>query len=613
MAIVLSAAVLAGCAVSPRPMDQSDINAQLAADMASLPARGQEVEGVVTLERALVHAVVHNHGLRLRTMEAALSRREVGTTALGMLPQLTAEAGYSERSDYDASTSVVLIDGEPDVLPAEPAYSVSSGLVSRTRGVTFTWNLLDFGLSYVRAQQSADRHLIDAERERRAIHTITADVRAAYWKAVSAERLLPQIGPLIADAEAALAEVRSLEQERTVPPRQALEDQRRMLDVLRLLQDLEADLAGAKIELANLMGLHPAADYVLADARSPTLQVPQLHTSVETLELVALQSRPEMREAQYQTRVAANETRAALMALLPGLQLTSSGTYDENVYLRRQNWQTLGAAVNLNLFNVFAIAPIERRGEARRELADQRRLATAMSVLAQVHISAAEFAEAKDSYRLAVEYLDVSRRIVAQADAQVATNSSGSQDLIRERLNRVLAELRRDRAYAELQNGFGRVLDSAGIDLFPMDYRTLDAATLAAVLDQRMAQINSGNFQFTVEPPQEEEATADAPVEQEIPEVDDATTDDAEVASADQDACARRFLGLCVATQDRDAADVNDAESSEAGGTATLEAEALPEERAPSAAEGEAAETQEPVSEECHPSFLGFCDQEHEA
>lgn len=505
-ALLLVAAASAGCTVMPSPMDRSEVRAQLAADMVQLPGREQKIEGVVDFERALVHAIFHNRSLRLKTLESALSRREVGTTALGMLPQLTAEAGYNKRNKYDASTSVVLIDGEPDTLPSEPAYSISEGLERQTRDVTFSWNLLDFGLSYVRANQFADRHLIEAERERKVLHTISGEVRAAYWKAVSAERLLPKIDPLIEKANKFLAEARSLEEDRVVPPQQALDDQRTMLDILRLLQDLKKELAVAKVELAEIMGLHPAAEFELADVRSPDFGVPELHTAIETLEQAALENRPEMREAQYQTRVSAREVRIALMKLMPNIRLTAQDSYENNEYLRSQNWQTFGASVNFNLFNVFAVVPTQRLGEARKELADEQRLATAMTILAQVHMSAAQFAEAKDAYGFATEYVDIAERIVDQADAQVATQNAGNRELIREQLNAVLAEVRRDRAYADLQDSFGRVMDSAGIDLFPRDYRVLDTESLTAVLQKRFDQISSGDLPLTPPPTEQEKA-----------------------------------------------------------------------------------------------------------
>ena len=600
-ASIVVSALLAGCSVSPNPMSRAEVRSQLAADMEVLPDRDQVIEGVVDLDRALVHAVLHNRGLRLKTFESALSRSEIGTTALGMLPELTAEAGYRERDDYDASTSVVLIEGEPDVLPDVPAYSISSGLSSKTRDGIFTWNLLDFGLSYVRAKQFADRHLVEAERERKAIHTISADVRAAYWKAVSAERLLPQIDPLIADAEAALAEARALEEERSVAPRQALEDQRRMLDILRLLQDLKSELAGAKVELAELMGLHPAAEFELADVRSPDLSMPRLREAISALEQAALENRPEMREAQYQTRIAAREARVALMKLLPGIRLTAQDSYEENIYLRRQNWETLGASVNFNLFNIFSIVPTERRGEARRQLAEERRLATAMTVLAQVHISAAEFAEAKDAYGLSTEYLGVARRIVKQADARVEAESAGTQDLIRERLNSLLAEIRRDRAYAAMQNSFGRVLDSVGIDLFPTDYRKLDAATLTKVVEKRFEQISRGDLPLSPPPTQEEKAAAEAAkraAERAAAEKAAAEKAAAEKAAAEKAAAEKAAAEKAAA--EKAAAEKAAAEKAAAEKAAAEEAE-------PVAAQEKAETPDAAAAEDCERNFFGFC------
>ncbi len=583
------------------------MRAQLAADRAQLPARDQVIEGRVDLDRALVHAVLHNRDLRLKTFEAALSRREVGTTALGMLPELAAEAGYRERNEYDASTSVVLIDGEPDVLPSEPAYSISSGKETRTTDVTFTWNLLDFGLSYVRAKQFADRHLVEAERERKAIQTIAAEVRAAYWKAVSAERLLPRIDPLIADAEAALADARALEKDRAVAPRAALEDQRRLLDVLRLLQDLKAELAGARVELAELMGLHPAADFTLADVRAPDLTAPRLDAAIETLEVAALENRPEMREAQYQTRIAAREARVALMKLLPGLRLTGGDSYEDNKYLRSQNWSTLGASVNFNLFNIFAISPTARRADAREALAEERRLATAMTVLAQVHLSAVEFAEKKDAYALSEEYLDVAERIVAQADARVETDSAGTQDLIRERLNSLLAEIRRDRAFAEVQNSFGRVLDSAGIDLFPTDYRDLAPEALTAVVSKRFEQIARGDLPLTPPPTQAQQQAAEDAARR-AAEQAAAEKTAAEKAAAEEAAAAKVAAEAAAekAAAEQAAAERAAVEKA-AQERAAAEAEAEAEAAAARAAEAEAADADAAERAACTRRVLGFC------
>ncbi len=491
--------MISACSVVPEPLTQTAYETVLTADLEQLPPSDRIIEEPISLEEALVRAVRNNREVRLKAMEAALARGEVRLEALGMLPQLTAEAGYTNRDVYDASTSVVLIDGEPDTLPSEPAYSVSDGLDQRTAQVGFSWNVLDFGLSYVRARQRSDQYLISEERERKSIHTISEEVRAAYWKAVSADRLLGRVDALRTQAEDALANARAMEDSRAMAPREALIYQRELLDVLRLLQDLEQRLSGARIQLADLMGLHPGTEYTLADTNTAEMQIPSLQNSIQELEAAALRNRPEMREAHYQTRVSVNETRAALLRLLPGIGLTATMQYEDNKYLRDDQWQTLGASVNWNLFNVFAIGPNLDAAEVREQLAEARRMAVSMAVMTQVHLAVSDFMQARQVFELASDYRDVAGRILTQTQRQARAEAIGELDAVREALNDILAELRRDRAYADMQNAFGRLAASAGVDLFPRDYAELPTWQLTSILEARYAQLASGDL--PLEPP----------------------------------------------------------------------------------------------------------------
>ena len=491
--------MISACSVVPEPLTQTAYETVLTADLEQLPQSDRIIEEPISLEEALVRAVRNNREVRLKAMEAALARGEVRLEALGMLPQLTAEAGYTNRDVYDASTSVVLIDGEPDTLPSEPAYSVSDGLDQRTAQVGFSWNVLDFGLSYVRARQRSDQYLISEERERKSIHTISEEVRAAYWKAVSADRLLGRVDALRTQAEDALANARAMEDSRAMAPREALIYQRELLDVLRLLQDLEQRLSGARIQLADLMGLHPGTQYTLSDTNTAEMQIPSLQNSIQELEAAALRNRPEMREAHYQTRVSVNETRAALLRLLPGIGLTATMQYEDNKYLRDDQWQTLGASVNWNLFNVFAIGPNLDAAEVREQLAEARRMAVSMAVMTQVHLAVSDFMQARQVFELASDYRDVAGRILTQTQRQARAEAIGELDAVREALNDILAELRRDRAYADMQNAFGRLAASAGVDLFPRDYAELPTWQLTSILEARYAQLASGDL--PLEPP----------------------------------------------------------------------------------------------------------------
>lgn len=59
--------------------------------------------------------------------------------------------------------------------------------------LALSWDVLDFGLSFVRALQAADNVMI-AEQEKRWIAVrLAQEVRSEYWRVVTAEQVLPRI------------------------------------------------------------------------------------------------------------------------------------------------------------------------------------------------------------------------------------------------------------------------------------------------------------------------------------------------------------------------------------------------------------------------------------
>ncbi|MEH6671010.1 TolC family protein [Halopseudomonas sp.] len=479
-------ATLSACSVTPEIIVPADVAHTAREDM-SLLFRDQSVSDALSLDEAIARAVLNNREKKLKTLEAALSQGQIEVARHAMLPQLTAAAGYSQRSEYAASASVVFNDGEPAPLGNNPSYSVSQDKNRHTEDISFTWNVLDFGLSYVRAQQHADRYLIAKERERKVVHNITQDVRAAYWRAVSAERLLVKINPLIDQATAALANSRQVEAQRLRAPLEALYYQRELLDILRALQALRQDLAGARTELAGLMGLKPGTAFVLADVNNPSFALPELGVSVPEMEELALQQRPELLETHYQQRISAADARAALLNMLPGINLTAGVYQDSNEYLLNQDWTSYGAQVSWNLFDVFRVGPERRLAKTREALAEEQRLAASMAVLTQVHLSHIHYQQAMKSFDLADSYLQVAQRIGEQTANAASSQRSSELDNIRESLNALLAELRRDVAYADLQNSYGRMFVSMGMDLLPEGYAEADLAELSEQIRVRFA------------------------------------------------------------------------------------------------------------------------------
>ena len=92
-----------------------------------------------------------------------------------------------------------------------------------------------------------------------------------------------------------------------------------------------------------------------------------------------------------------------------------------------------------------------------------------MAIMTQVHVSRAKFANLSREYRTAREYRSVQRRLFRQIRSEASAERTGEQNLIRERMNTIVAEARYDIAYADLQNAYGNILASMGVDFVDMD------------------------------------------------------------------------------------------------------------------------------------------------
>lgn len=491
--------VLSGCSVSPEPVELETLDEQARKDQQTLAESQNAIEQPLRPSEAIARALLHNRERRVRAMEAAMASQELDAAAFDRLPTLTARAGYTERSEFAATESVPFINDEPQDPGGGPSsFSVSQEKERSTYGVDFTWSILDFGLSYVRAQQKADQYLIAQEQERKAIQTLAQDVRAAYWKAISANRLLDKVGPLMDRVDEALAQSRQSGTERVADPMDALSYQRSLLDIKRSLGSLRAELIGAEERLARLMGLPPHTPIPLPEYDDDELAVPDAPLDLETMERTALLQRPEILTANYRERVSQKEVRAAFLQMFPDLRLNASYNRDDNRFLRFNEWSTVGAEVTWDLLNIFKARADKQAAETGVELAEERRLATAVAVLTQVHLATLEFEHAERKIDTASEYLDVSRGISDIVEREQAAASGGELQVIKEQLNALVAELRRDLAYAQIQNAFARIFKTMGLDPYPTDAET--PARLARDIERRQQQWQEGWIGVTITP-----------------------------------------------------------------------------------------------------------------
>lgn len=498
---------LGACAMKPEPFTVEENTTRAAADRAELDGYSPTPTAAITLEEAQARALAYNLDNRLQMFNSALQDRQLDLTKLDMLPNLTANAGYAGRNKDLVSSSASYLSGV--VSPSN--FETVSVDRDRTFGdLTLSWNIIDFGVSYLQAKQQADRVEVANEQRRRVVNNVFQEVRSAYWTAVAAERVRPQLKPILAEARKALADSQALESDRSQQPGEALRYQRGLLELIAQLESVDEQLSISKIQLAQLMGLRPGTPYRLAvPATSPYL--PAVRLSVDEMERVALVNRPELREEGYNTRIAQLEGRRALLRLVPGVTLLASLNYDSNSYLLFNNWQEAGARVSASLIKLWSMPGVVKLSEAQVDIANTRRLAMTMAVLAQVQVSAQQYRIARQSYDRSSTMATINKRIAVLSDDAQAAQTLSDLDRIREKANAALSELRRNRSYADLQNADASIYATLGLDPLPDGIADGDLPAMVAAIRQRAKDWHSGKIQvptFTPPPPVAEQPAA---------------------------------------------------------------------------------------------------------
>ena len=460
---------LSACARTPVPISDERILQSIEADLANLKYE-DSIESI-DLYKAISLAIRNNRDLRVEVMNSALQQRQNNLLKFDMLPDLAANAGYSEYTRYQPSTSVTSInDTSPEAL-SDPTYTVGAEKWQTTRDIEFTWNALDFGLSYIRAGQQANRYLIAKELERKSIQNITRDVIRAYWNAKAAENLLQKLSPLLIKVEIALKDSKYIEELTLSAPVDALLYQKELLDIQRTLQTQKRALINSKTELATLMGLLPSEGFQLIDTLKPLATI---DLSVTEMEEVALFSRPELMESRYLKRISNKEAKASMVSLLPGLKFNAAYAYNSNKYLMNQDSTQYGVSIGANLLNVFSAPSVKKANDANNQLATEQHLAISMTILSQVHLASINYSLAIEEYDTAQRYLDVATKISDQVQNAQKISRFGELEVIREEASLLVAELRRDLAYTEMQYSIGQIYASVGKDILPENFENME-------------------------------------------------------------------------------------------------------------------------------------------
>lgn len=485
--LAIGIASLAGCAISPEPLAEVEVSAKAEDHQRRVDAGQEPIAGALDLYEAMARALKYNLDHRVEAMDAALRLKELDLNHFNMLPNAVANSGYMARNNYNASSSFNVLTSTQNF-----GASTSQEKAIATRDIAFTWNVLDFGLSYVRARQAADKYLISREMRRKVVHRVIEDVRTAYWRAVSGESLLAKLKVLESRVKSAQQASKLIAEERSTSPITAVTYERELVEIKRVVHELERDLIVAKTQLSALINVKPGMPFNLVVPKRTKLNL-ALNSSVDQLVTTALENRAELREVWYKQRINRHEVDAALLELLPGFQLYAGSNYDSNEYLYNNNWLNWGAKASWNLLRLVQYPARKDVLDAQDNLLDARALAVTMAIMTQVHVSRVRFYHFQKEFNTATEYLEVQNRLLRLMRDETAAGRISEQTIIREEMNTVVAEAKRDIAHAGVQNAFANVYASIGQDPYAADM-DLDESVAALTQKLRSLWFERGDF-----------------------------------------------------------------------------------------------------------------------
>ncbi|UTH76149.1 TolC family protein [Chromobacterium sp. IIBBL 290-4] len=472
MAVLAVAVALSGCAVTPEPLSLAEHKATLEADRQAMFGSQEKITAPVTLQEAMARALKYNLDYRVKIMEEAMAQRQLDLSSLDMLPKLALAAGYTARNRDNASSSQNVATGEQSLVP-----SISSEKHDSTADLNLSWNVLDFGVSYYSAHQQADRVLILEQRKRKVSQQMMQQVREAWWQAAGAQQLQGRIDELLKQAEEALNDAKQVEQQKLRAPLDALNYRRQLLDVIRQMTAVRSALSQAKPRLAAIMNISPGQDFQIAVPSD--MPMPALGVDLDKMEELALLNRPEVVESHYSQRISALETRKAIAKLLPGLEFSVGQHYDSNKFLINNSWSDAGLRLSWNLLNLFSAGPIMRAADAQKQVDQAQRMALNMAVLTQVHVAYLDFQGKSRQFWIERELNKVDQSIYEQTRNAVDSGASARLQGILADANAVFSSLRLYQSYGDMQNAYGQMAASLGLDPMPKTTAGYDLKSLS--------------------------------------------------------------------------------------------------------------------------------------
>jgi outer membrane protein TolC len=433
---VLLASATSGCSSLYAPLGESDVAEVSGSLLETLAVVSEPLVQPLTVDEAVRRSILYNHSVRAKELEAALAFAQVRAQAAEMLPRLAAEVDFNRRNKPSLTRS-----------NQSQNYATSSDTAAVAGDIALSWNILDFGLSLLRAAQGLDKAYRQEEEANRLRSRIIEETRSNFWNAVALETLERGMAKLDRETREALQLARHAASDDSLEPMAAINLQRDILNLQREMNQVLSGLAGSGAQLKQSVGL-PLGEHLHLSAQRRSVAQTDVAALAGDDIATALKRRPEIREAMYEMRMTEHDATAAVLKVLPGVAFDARAASDSNSYLAHSQWISWGARVAGDLVTLVRLPHELDAIEAKQEVLRQNALATAAMIVMQVHVARARLVVQARGRRDAEMFADVQRQLLRQVQVAAAAGKVGTDSVVREKLATLLAETRAIVAFA---------------------------------------------------------------------------------------------------------------------------------------------------------------------
>ncbi len=455
---------ISGCTPAAQPVDSAVVTEIIQNDRAQFYETAPLTQQTLKIEDVLARSLKHNLDTKVSELDALIAADDVSLQMLNTLPSINAKIQRQGRNNEGGSSSFSVLTGTESLRP-----SISQEQYRNVVQLTTEWNLLDAGINLWRGKTASDQMLIAQERRRKVYQSVVQDTYIAFWRAAIAQSTLPRISNLLSEIDAQLASNEKQANLGIVPLGDIQARKSQLLDKKAQLSRFQNSLSLAELELKTLIAL-PLEQEIELDLQGidpfKDTQLPAIQGNIEDYELKALTSRPEVREEILNKRISTRDIKLSIAESLPGVELLFTYNRDSNKFLVFNNWVDGIAGLTASINRIITAPARYKRAQNVDLLADKRRQALIAAIITQVHVSLARYDTLSNDYAAQAEMVNHSNDILKRAQDYNDAGLMSEAELLNMKIDSNVATINRAFAYADVQDAYGRFINTLGIDLW---------------------------------------------------------------------------------------------------------------------------------------------------